>query len=197
MTPPTPPTPATTPATAPRKSLVGIAKGMFEMRDDFNAPMELTDARPATTAVEPMTDAELAEIAAREAKATLGPWDDVKQSQWDGQNEARCGARNQWPSLWAYGRDSHANITFASSARTDVPRLLREVARQRTELAAARASLAACRAALDGTEGMLWTLSETLDRDDQALPLRRLVDAKRQAINAALADAERADAEGG
>jgi hypothetical protein len=60
-----------------------------------------------------------------------------------------------------------------------------------------RSALAACRAALDGTEGMLWTLSETLDRDEQALPLRRLVDAKRQAIKAALADAERARTEGG
>jgi glutathione S-transferase len=86
--------------------------------------------------------------------------------------------------------------TAAESDVIDAPLALR-VADHLESLAAARAALAACRAALDGTEGMLWTLSETLDRDEQALPLRRLVDAKRQAIKAALADAERAGTEGG
>jgi glutathione S-transferase len=86
--------------------------------------------------------------------------------------------------------------TAAESDVIDAPLALR-VADHLESLAAARSALAACRAALDGTEGMLWTLSETLDRDEQALPLRRLVDAKRQAIKAALADAERARTEGG
>jgi glutathione S-transferase len=86
--------------------------------------------------------------------------------------------------------------TAAESDVIDAPLALR-VADHLESLAAARSALAACRAALDGTEGMLWTLSETLDRDEQALPLRRLVDAKRQAIKAALADADRAGAEGG
>jgi hypothetical protein len=86
--------------------------------------------------------------------------------------------------------------TAAESDVIDAPLALR-VADHLESLAAARSALAACRAALDGTEGMLWTLSETLDRDEQALPLRRLVDAKRQAIKAALADADRAGTEGG
>jgi hypothetical protein len=90
---------------------------------------------------------------------------------------------------------AQANAEFIANARVDVPRLLREVARQRDELAAARAALAACRAALYDFAHKTSVLPDSRHAalaDKFAAEIEAAV-----AGTAALADAGRAGAEGG
>lgn len=92
---------------------------------------------------DPLTPAELAEIEARAEAATEGPWEtrglDVYQPA--GRHIAYTGPQREQDYPESCRRVDDANAAFIAAARTDVPRLAREVARLRAENDAMREML--------------------------------------------------------